>query len=472
MFKHLLFAFLLITGITAQAQNVGINTTGAAAKASAMLDIDATSKGVLIPRVALTALNVASPVTSPDNSLLVYNTATAGTIPNNVTPGFYYWSTTGSTWIRIADAFTGDLSKDIWSDNDTIVETATLAKTGGARHDSTKVVITDAGRLGVGTTTPQATFHTISSSPVIFDRYGNGDIVMIRKARTGSTYNNYLGINSYGIGLGQFVLTGHDGTNWDNTGGVCIQAFATQGWNTTQKGTALKFVTTANGVSARGGTASGTFILNNIGQGSIADSVVSGGPQEPTLNRPDAAGYVNARFNIMVYKSTNLTEKALYIKSVNSEALYIDAPLSAMSATTPKYLIWDNTTGKVGYGTGTPSDIRLKENITNTKYGLANLMKISVKDYEYKNKKGQTVTGFMAQDLYKIYPDAVYVGNDEKDASGKLLNPWTVDYGRVTPLIVKSVQEQQEEIDTLKQQVNQLQKQVEILMNEIQKTKK
>ncbi len=25
-------------------------------------------------------------------SLLVYNTATAGTSPNNVTPGFYYWN--------------------------------------------------------------------------------------------------------------------------------------------------------------------------------------------------------------------------------------------------------------------------------------------------------------------------------------------------------------------------------------------
>lgn len=82
------------------AQNVGINTTGAAPDNSAMLDIDAGNKGLLIPRVALSATNVASPITSPATSLMVYNTATAGTPPNNVTPGYYYWN--GTVWIRVA----------------------------------------------------------------------------------------------------------------------------------------------------------------------------------------------------------------------------------------------------------------------------------------------------------------------------------------------------------------------------------
>jgi hypothetical protein len=44
------------------AQNIGINSTGAAPVASAMLDILATDKGLLIPRVALTATNAAGPV--------------------------------------------------------------------------------------------------------------------------------------------------------------------------------------------------------------------------------------------------------------------------------------------------------------------------------------------------------------------------------------------------------------------------
>jgi hypothetical protein len=88
-----------ILSIPSYAQNVGINSTGASPDASAGLDVTFTDKGVLIPRVALTAINAAGPVSSPTTSLLVYNTASAGTFPNNVTPGFYYWD--GNGWSRL-----------------------------------------------------------------------------------------------------------------------------------------------------------------------------------------------------------------------------------------------------------------------------------------------------------------------------------------------------------------------------------
>ena len=80
------------------AQNVGINATGTNPDASAMLDIVSTNKGLLVPRVSLTATNAAGPIAAPTTSLLVYNTATAGTAPNNVTPGYYFWD--GTTWQR------------------------------------------------------------------------------------------------------------------------------------------------------------------------------------------------------------------------------------------------------------------------------------------------------------------------------------------------------------------------------------
>jgi hypothetical protein len=68
---------------------------------SARLHISDNARGLLIPNVALTATNVAAPVTSPATSLLVYNTNTAGTGATAVTPGFYYWD--GSQWVRLAD---------------------------------------------------------------------------------------------------------------------------------------------------------------------------------------------------------------------------------------------------------------------------------------------------------------------------------------------------------------------------------
>jgi len=88
----------------ASAQNVGINDDNTSPHASAMLDVKSLSKGLLIPRVALTATNSASPVSSPLTSLLVYNTATAGSGSTAVTPGFYYWN--GASWERITTAST------------------------------------------------------------------------------------------------------------------------------------------------------------------------------------------------------------------------------------------------------------------------------------------------------------------------------------------------------------------------------
>ena len=87
-------------------QNIGINTSGAAPNASALLDVVATDKGVLIPRVALTATNSGSPISplpgAGESGLLIYNTTTAGTAPNNVVPGFYYWD--GTRWVQLAPA--------------------------------------------------------------------------------------------------------------------------------------------------------------------------------------------------------------------------------------------------------------------------------------------------------------------------------------------------------------------------------
>ncbi len=80
-------------------QNVAINTTGVAANASSMLDVNATDKGILIPRVVLSATNVAAPVAGPLTSLMVYNTATAGAGAFAVTPGYYYWD--GTQWLRM-----------------------------------------------------------------------------------------------------------------------------------------------------------------------------------------------------------------------------------------------------------------------------------------------------------------------------------------------------------------------------------
>ncbi|MBN1926142.1 MAG: hypothetical protein JW798_09925, partial [Prolixibacteraceae bacterium] len=74
-FFHISFTLLLtLLLFYGNAQNVGINADGSAPDNSAMLDVDASNKGLLIPRVALTGANDATTIASPATSLLIYNT--------------------------------------------------------------------------------------------------------------------------------------------------------------------------------------------------------------------------------------------------------------------------------------------------------------------------------------------------------------------------------------------------------------
>ncbi|MDP2387133.1 MAG: hypothetical protein Q8M29_12225 [Bacteroidota bacterium] len=119
VFTFLIF-IIVIQAQTLVAQNVGINATGASPDSSACLDVSSTNKGILVPRLALTSVNSASPVTSPENSLLVYNTATAGTSPNNVSPGYYFWK--DSIWIKMS---AGNTSKTIINDLRVVIDKGT-----------------------------------------------------------------------------------------------------------------------------------------------------------------------------------------------------------------------------------------------------------------------------------------------------------------------------------------------------------
>ena len=98
--KNIFFIlFILFVANIAKAQT-GIGTT--TPDASAKLEISSPNKGFLPPRVSLTATNSASPITSPANGLMVFNTVTAGTSPNQVVPGYYYWDATGLQWVSLS----------------------------------------------------------------------------------------------------------------------------------------------------------------------------------------------------------------------------------------------------------------------------------------------------------------------------------------------------------------------------------
>ena len=99
----LVVAFLCLSAKTFAQVKIGNNPT--TINADAVLETESTNKGFLLPRIALTATNSASPLSAHTAGMAVYNTATAGTAPFNVSPGIYYNNGTG--WIKLDSVASG-----------------------------------------------------------------------------------------------------------------------------------------------------------------------------------------------------------------------------------------------------------------------------------------------------------------------------------------------------------------------------
>lgn len=90
---------ILASGIGSAQEGFGTSTPAP----SSVVDMVASDKGVLLPRVTLTGTDDVTTIVSPADALTVFNTATDGTAPDNVTPGYYYWSAAEGKWVRLLD---------------------------------------------------------------------------------------------------------------------------------------------------------------------------------------------------------------------------------------------------------------------------------------------------------------------------------------------------------------------------------
>jgi len=93
--KKVITLLTLFCGFTYTYAQVGVGTP--LPNNSSQLDVVASNKGVLIPRIPLTSSTDATTITNGNvTSLLVFNTATAA----DVLPGYHYWD--GAKWVRLA----------------------------------------------------------------------------------------------------------------------------------------------------------------------------------------------------------------------------------------------------------------------------------------------------------------------------------------------------------------------------------
>ena len=95
------------------------------------------------------------------------------------------------------------------------------------------------------------------------------------------------------------------------------------------------------------------------------------------------------------------------------------------------------------------SDARLKTNIKDLNYGLPQILKLHSVQYNWKEStEKDTKIGFLAQEFKNVIPEAV-VGDETKETLA-------VNYIELIPVLVKAIQDQQKQIEDLKQQVYKL----------------
>lgn len=88
------------------------------------------------------------------------------------------------------------------------------------------------------------------------------------------------------------------------------------------------------------------------------------------------------------------------------------------------------------------SDERLKKDIQDVSYGLNEILALRPRDFIWK-ESGIADTGFIAQEVYEVFPQAV--DTTENNEVG-----WGVNYSKLTPLAVAGIQELAAQVAELK----------------------
>ncbi len=225
----LLCTLLLTTVVQAQVK-VGDNPTSI--NPSAVLEIESTNKGLLLPRVTLSSTTNFVPLATHVEGMVVYNTATAG----DVTPGYYY--NDGTQWVRLAnaanvgetnttlalDSTTGLLTYTNENNNNPVLSLANIEPWFGTDNNAGATENTEdiytMGNVGIGTSNPVSLLHLTKP--------------------TGPSVLNGITADIANSGLGRFIdATISDGfTGSDTMGVVSIvdNRLSTPGQNHERKG--------------------------------------------------------------------------------------------------------------------------------------------------------------------------------------------------------------------------------------------
>jgi hypothetical protein len=164
------------------------------------------------------------------------------------------------------------------------------------------------------------------------------------------------------------------------------------------------------------------------------------------VNRPDSSGSLS--------ESHSFFEGKHYVYSTGDFGVW------ASNSAGTKFFFRDNTNttiGSIAYDAGlasvtynTTSDRRLKDNIETIADGTDKIMAMNPIKHTWKAKPDvPAVHGFIAQEMQEVVPEAVSGTPDGEEMM-------SMDYGRITPVLVAALQEAITKIETLESRITAL----------------
>lgn len=392
--KKIIYFLFIFLPLVATSQ-VGIGTTNP--NPSSLLDITDTTKGVLVPRMTQAQRDA---ITGPATGLLIYQT--------NNSPGFYYFN--GTIWVSLASAGWSTTGNNGTSPSINKVGTIDNQGFSLATNNTEKIRVSNTGNVGIGTNAPSTRLHIVGSSNglQIVDGFQANGKVLVSNATGQATWQNPTPSNT----IDQDWTWNSGSTNTDpiyHVANVFIGSGAT---------------TTTRNLQAWNGTATGTIVE----VGSV--EYLQDGINEIR---------VSDLFTPLTDASQDLGTTA--------------RRWTAVYATN---------------GTIQTSDIRLKEDIQPLNYGLAEILKLRPVSFNWKEEKvdnfiilsseKETKLGFIAQEVLEIIPEAIVTKDwfidgehPEKGLQEIEAERLGISYSEIIPVMIKAIQEQQENIDKIKE---------------------
>jgi Chaperone of endosialidase len=287
------------------------------------------------------------------------------------------------------------------------------------------------GKMGIGTSSPSATFHIQNANTTgAADPASNSlpSIYLYNTNSASTSANSILALRTNGSAGGNpfvsFDISGIRGYSMGIDNGDADKFKIIPNWNFTSLN--VPILTVDNDSRVGIGTAS-----------------------------PSRRLHVQSSDNTSVYiESTTSDNNGMMVLNANTNQYwgngYHEFIMFQRQGTTIGQITAPNESS-VNYAT--TSDYRLKKDLKPFK-GLELINRLKTYDFAWKINDSR-MYGFMAHELQDVLPYLVTGQKDAVDSTGKIL-PQTVDYSKLTPILVKAIQEQDETINNLKKDKEQL----------------